>query len=341
MTGTKRSPVWRGFWSLPVPSASVEVLPSTIGRAVSVPAFALYLALSACATNVPPIQALEPDRSQTTIQLDKTVHFSAPDGASVLATPNEYLVERTADEQLRLVPDKGGAPLIVTTDRGTHDLEVSAPFSLVLALNDDARTVVLLMPDGTALDATGSLSGVQTRDIVRPRRHYQLAYHVNPVTGQVQFGDGAADLRPPASPASLSSNYRAGAGSSGNPGVSSPGDSEVSMIQLQSVLSQRQVALALTTAITAAQSEHFRLEYDTNRLGGDYAQRTEMSPESCRAVCAGDGTCQAFTFVKPPPGVTNGQCYLKRTVPAPVGDRCCISAKQKNAQQELIGNIGR
>ncbi|MDP1770395.1 MAG: PAN domain-containing protein [Nitrospirota bacterium] len=301
----------------------------------------LSLGLSACSMHEAPHPTLNADRSQTTIQLDKTVHFSAPDGAPVLATPNEYLVERTADEQLRLMPDKGGAPLIVTADRGTHDLEVSAPFPLVLAMNDDARNVVLLMPDGTALDASGSLSGMQTRDIVRPRRHYQLAYHVNPVTGQVQFGDGATGLRPPAASASLSPNYRAGAGSSGNPGVSPPGDSETSMIQLQSILSQRQVALAITTAITAAQSEHFRLEYDTNRPGGDYAQRTEISPASCRAVCAGDGSCQAFTFVKPPPGVTHGQCYLKRTVPAPVGDRCCISAKQKNAQQELIGNIGR
>jgi hypothetical protein len=232
MAGTKSPNVWPGSWSRPVSSASVEAQLSRIRRAISVPAFVLSLALSACATNVPPIPALEPDRSQTTIQLDKTVHFSAPDGAPVLATPNEYLAERTADEQLRLVPDKGGAPLILTADRGTHDLEVSAPFPLVLAMNDDARNVVLLMPDGTALDASGSLSGVQTRDIVRPRRHYQLAYQVNPVTGQVQFGDGATGLRPPAGPASLSPNYRAGAGASGNPGVSSSGEGEVSMIQL-------------------------------------------------------------------------------------------------------------
>jgi hypothetical protein len=297
------------------------------------------LALSACAISQPPQATLNSDRWQATIQFDQTVHFPAPDGAPVLVTPAEYLVEQTADAQLRLVPDTGGTPLIVAADKGTHDLEVSAPFPLVLALNDDARNVVLLMPDGTALDASGSLSGVRARDIVRARRHYQLAYQLNPATGQVQFGDGVTGQRPPAGQSRVSSNYRSGAGATGNPSASTSGDSELSMIQLQSVLSNRQVAVALTTAVTAAQNEPFRLEYDTNRPGGNYAQRTEVSPESCRAVCSGDGTCQAFSFMKPPPGVMAGQCFLKRTVPTPVGDRCCLSGKRKSAAQEVLGNI--
>jgi hypothetical protein len=273
------------------------------------------------------------------IQLDKTVHFTAPDGAPILAAPDAYLVEQTTDAQLRLVPGKGGSPLIVAAETSTHDLEVSAPFPLVLALNDDARDVVLLMPDGTALNAAGSLSGVRARDIVRQRRHYQLAYQLNPATGQVQFGDGAIGQRLPAGQPSVSSNYRIGAGASGNPGASSTSDSGVSMIPLLSVVSDRQVTQALAAAVTAAQHEQFRLEYDSNRPGGDYAQRTEVSPESCRGVCVGDGTCQSFTFVKPPPGVMAGQCFLKRTVPTPVSDRCCLSGKRKSAAEEVIGNI--
>lgn len=339
MTGTRNCEIRPEAVSTHVPSASAWAQPSTTGRVVPILVIVLYLALSACAMNEPPQAAINSDRSQTTIQFDKTVHFPAPDGAPVLAAPDEYLVEQTADAQLRLVPDKGGSPLIVAADKGTHDLEVSAPFPLVLALNEDARNVVLLMPDGTALDASGSLSGVRARDIVRPRRHYQSAYQLNPATGQVQFGDGATGQRPPAGQSSVSSNYRVGAGASGNPSASSSGDSELSMIQLQSVVSNRQVILALAAAVTAAQNEHFRLEYDTNRPGGDYAQRTEVSPESCRAVCSGDGTCQAFTFVKPPPGVMAGQCFLKRTVPTQVGDRCCLSGKRKSAAQEAIGNI--
>jgi hypothetical protein len=324
------------------PSASGGAQHSMTGQAAAALVTMLYLALSACAMSEPPQTAFNSDRWQTTIQFDKTVHFSAPDGAPVLAAPDEYLVEQTADAQLRLVPDKGGSPLIVAADKGTHDLEVSAPFSLVFALNEDARNVVLLLPDGTALDAAGSLSGVRARDIVRPRRHYQLAYQLNPATGQVQFGDGATGQRPPAGQSSVSSNYRIGAGALGDTAVAASGDSQIEMIQLQSVLADRQRALALAAAVTAAQHEQFRLEYDTNRPGGnDYAQRTEVSPESCRAVCLGDGTCQAFTFVKPAAGASAGQCLLKRTVPAYVTNPCCISGKRKSAREEMIGNVGR
>ncbi|MEO5955054.1 MAG: PAN domain-containing protein [Nitrospiraceae bacterium] len=286
----------------------------------------------------PPLNA---DRSQTTIELDKTVHFSAPDGAPVLAAPDAYLVEQMADSQLRLVPNKGGSPLLLAADTGTHDLEVSAPFPLILALNDDARDIILLMPDGTALDARGSLSGLRTRDIVRTRRHYQLAYQLDQATGQVQFGNGATGQQPPAGQSQVSSNYRVGAGASGNPGMASSGGSEISMIELQSVISNRQTMLALTTAVAAAQHEHFHLEYNANRPGNDYGQRTTVSPEACRAICSADGACQAFTFVKPPAGASAGQCYLKQAVPAQTGNSCCISAKRKSTQEELAGNIGR
>lgn len=275
------------------------------------------------------------------IQLDKTVHFPAPDGAPVLAAPDEYLVEQTTDAQLRLVPHTGGSPLIVAADQGTHDLEVSAPFPLVLALTDDERNILLLMPDGTALDASGSLSGVRARDIVRSRRHYQLAYQFDQATGQVQFGDGVAGQRPPGSQSQVASNYRVGVGSIGNIGATSTAGAEHSMIELQSALSNRATALALATNIAAAQNEPFHLEYNMNRPGNDYGLRTTVSPETCRAICSADGSCQAFTFVKPPTGASAGQCYLKQAVPAQSGNPCCISAKRKSAQQELIGNIGK
>jgi len=260
------------------------------------------------------------------IQFDKTVHFPAPDGAPVPAAPDEYLVEQTTDAQLRLVPHTGGSPLIVAADQCTHDLEVSAPFPLVLALTDDERNVMLLMPDSTALNASGSLSGVRAREIVRSRRHYQLAYQFDQATGQVQFGDGVAGQRPPRSQSQVASNYRVGAGSIGNIGATSTAGAEHSMIELQSALSNRTTALALATNIAAAQNEHFHLEYNTDRPGSDYGQRAIISPETCRAICSADGSCQAFTFVKPPAAASAGQCYLKQAVPTQNGYPCCISA---------------
>lgn len=276
----------------------------------------------------------------TTILMEQPVHFTAPDGASLLVQADDYHVEQTTETHLRLVPERGGRPILVAAETTTHDIEISQPFPLLLALNEDARNLVLLFPDGSALDAAGSLSGIQSRGLVRPRRHYHLAYQLDQATGQMQFGDAVAGKRPPEGQSQVASNYRVGAGSIGRSGTTQP-IAELEMINLQSLVSQRQLAVSLAQNIAAAQSEPFHLEYNTDRPGNDYGQRTTVSPEGCRAICSANGSCQAFTFVKPPPGSATGQCYLKRNVPTAVASPCCVSGKRKSTQAEVIGNIGK
>lgn len=309
-------------------------------------ALALFLAvgIAGCASQHSGNTA-ESDQSSTTItstmiMMGQPVYFTAPDGTPLLVQADDYRVEQTTESHLRLVPEKEGRPILLAAVTTTHDIEVSKPFPLLLALNEDARNLVLLFPDGSALDAAGSLSGIQSRDLARPRRHYHLAYQLDQATGQVTFGDGVAGQRLPGGQSQAASNYRVGAGSIGNIGATSP-NAELEMVNLQSLVSQRQLAVSLAQNIVAAQNESFHLEYNTNRPGNDYGQRTAVSPEACRAICSADGQCQAFTFVKPPAGASNGQCYLKQAVPMQIGSSCCISAKRKSAAQELIGNIGR
>jgi len=289
--------------------------------------------LSACTTTGKGVDAT------SIIQLDKPIHFTAPSGTAVLASPDDYLVESTTDGQLRLQPQRGGLPLLLAADAVTHDIELSGPIPLLLAFGEDTRDLVLLLPDGTALDAAGSLSGVQTRDIVRPRRHYQLAYYLDPTTGQVRFGDGAKGQRPPTSPSNISASYQIDVGPL--PRLNQSPSSERTTIQLQQHLSDLQNAEALAGNVSKKLEEGFRLEFDTDRPGNDYGQRVTSSAEACRSICSGDGNCQAFTFVKPPAGSLAGQCFLKRTVPTPVGNSCCISAKRTSTRQELIQNIGK
>jgi hypothetical protein len=115
---------------------------------------------------------------------------------------------------------------------------------------------------------------------------------------------------------------------------------ELSTIELPSALSQRQLAVRLTQNIAPAQNEPFHLEYNMNRSGSDYGQRTTVSPEACQSLCLADSACQAFTFVKPLAGASAGQCYLKQAVPPQSGNPCCISAKRKSAQENVLGNVG-
>jgi len=301
----------------------------------------LMALLAGCGAQGLPPSPTYTEQTMPALTLDTAIHFATPDGAPLLVEPDAYMVERTADAQLRLVPEKGDRPILLAAVLTTHDIEVSKPFPLLLALNEDARNLVLLFPDGTALDAAGSLSGIQSRDLARSRRHYHLAYQLDQATGQVTFGDGFPGQRPPGGQSQqVASNYRVGAGSIMDIGATSP-SAELEMINLQSLVSQRQQAVSLAQNIAAAQNEPFHLEYNMNRPGNDYGQRTTFTPEACRTICSTDSACQAFTFVKPPANASAGQCYLKQAVPTQIGNPCCISAKRRSAQEELVGNIGK
>ena len=269
-------------------------------------------------------------REAVLIDLDKPLHFMTTEGADTVVPAGSYLLEQAQGAQLRLLSD-GRAPILIAADHTTHDIDLSIPFALTFAQQEDQPHVLLLMPDGQAFDAIGSLSGIRSRDAQRVTRHYQYSAE----SGTVKFGDGTSGRRPPSTQSTISSSYREGIGATGN----REAGGELQMIQLQSLISQRQTALALTTAIFNAQNERFHLEYGMNRPGADYAQRMEATPEACRTSCSGDPTCQAFTFVKPLAGTTSGQCFLKRAVPDPVAASCCISGKRKSAQEEIMGNI--
>ena len=135
-------------------------------------AFILAINTAGCAAehsgNIAESELSSTTITSTMIQLEQPVHFTAPDGGPVVVEPNDYHVEQTTESHLRLVPEKGGRPILLAAVTTTHDIEVSKPFPLLLALNEDARNLVLLLPDGTALDAAGSLSGIQSRDLARP-----------------------------------------------------------------------------------------------------------------------------------------------------------------------------
>lgn len=195
--------------------------------------------------------------------------------------------------------------------------------------NEDTHHVIVFLPDGMTLEATGSVSGIQTRGNVRVTRHYQL----NPTTGVVRFGDGQQGRRLPTTQSNISAQYREGSRSQGG--------AELSMIELQSVVSKRDTALALTTSLLNSLHGQFQLEAGTDRPGNDFARHLAESPESCRTRCAGEETCQAFTFVKPIPGSAQGSCFLKRSEPQPMANPCCVSGTRSSSQDKIIRNIGR
>src|SRR5437867_7246088 len=121
---------------------------------------ALLLLTGSCAT----VQDM-PARFMT-VTIEKPVHFSAPDGADVMAAPGRYHVDSIEDAKLQLTPAEsaaGSSPLIVAAMALPHEEPVESRVALSVPNGEDEHHVVLLMPDGKGLDAGGTYSGLRSR----------------------------------------------------------------------------------------------------------------------------------------------------------------------------------
>lgn len=263
----------------------------------------------------------------TTIALDKPTHFTATDGGTLLAPAGQYVVDPADESHLRLTSETSAAPLVIAAALQAHDIDIPAPFVLSFSEREDEPHVLLLLPDGRALDAVGSFSGVQSRDVIRTN----LRYTFQAKAETVRFGDGVMGTVPSTGASSVSSSFRTGVGKLGNV---EPQD-KMGAFEIQRIMSDYSQAEVLAQSVLAKMNERFRLEFNVDRPGRDYAQRAEANPESCRAGCSADTNCQAFTFVKPATGGATGQCFLKRTVPASVTNPCCISGTRKSAIEKI------
>jgi len=98
------------------------------------------------------------------IDLPRSIHFTAPDGGDVQLPPASYHIEQAGESSLRLVKD-GAPPIEIQATRIPHDESISAPLRLAVMEEgqDEELHLLLLLPGGQALDATGSYSGMRSR----------------------------------------------------------------------------------------------------------------------------------------------------------------------------------
>ena len=69
-----------------------------------------------------------------------------------------------------------------------------------------------------------------------------------------------------------------------------------------------------------------------DRPGGDFRNFDLVvpNPKLCKATCDGDGSCQAWTFVRPGVQGPRARCWLKFFVPPAVTNNCCMSGVRFN-----------
>ncbi len=110
-----------------------------------------------------------------TVMLDRSIHFTSPEGTDVKVPAGPYHLESAGESRLRLRATDGGATFLIHVQSTRHTESVDSPLALAVATDEDTTHIVLLMPDKTALDAQGSHSGVRSRaDLSQPLKAFQL-----------------------------------------------------------------------------------------------------------------------------------------------------------------------
>jgi len=102
----------------------------------------------------------------TTIELDAPVHFLAPDGSDLVVEAGTYAIE-PAEEWIRLIAGERHDALLIEAKKGSHELDIEHAIAVSIPGKSEGQAdnhyVLLLLPGGQTLEATGTYSGIRAR----------------------------------------------------------------------------------------------------------------------------------------------------------------------------------
>lgn len=98
----------------------------------------------------------------TRIVLERDARFATPGGDTAGVGAGAWRVEAIGDAALRLVPDDGAA-MEVAAREAPHTETLAGPLAVAVAGDAGAQHVLLLFPDGTGLEAIGTVGDVSPR----------------------------------------------------------------------------------------------------------------------------------------------------------------------------------
>ena len=103
--------------------------------------------------------------ANTTITVEKAVHVTTAEGSDLILNIGDYTVE-PAQDWLRITPSNGTAvdAHLLETQVGKHEERLTDPLAIsATGVEPDTHHLVLLLPGGKSLEATGSYTGVRSR----------------------------------------------------------------------------------------------------------------------------------------------------------------------------------
>ena len=110
------------------------------------------------------IQAI-PTFANTTVRFEKAVHVTTAEGGDLVLDIGDYVLE-PAQEWIRITPSGGHAidANLLEARIGKHEEKLTDPLAIsATGVEPDTHHLVLLLPGGKSLEATGSYSGIRSR----------------------------------------------------------------------------------------------------------------------------------------------------------------------------------
>jgi len=133
-----------------------------------------------------PVLALEGE-NHTAVAFEKTLHFLSPEDTDEQVKPGIYEVKAAGVDSLWLFQGEELVPHLIQAVPFTHEESLEEPVVVTLS-EEDAQRLLLLLPEGKGLEASGSYSGIRSkravdRPIVNPKeRTSQIRSQVKAIT---------------------------------------------------------------------------------------------------------------------------------------------------------------
>ena len=109
-------------------------------------------------------QEAGPVEFEQVIEFDRELHFLTPDGQDKVIPAGGYYVDAVQNGlRLKSADIEEAEAVIVQAEATTHEQSVAAPEGVSIKEGEDQQAVLVLLPDGKAMQAVGSSSGIQSR----------------------------------------------------------------------------------------------------------------------------------------------------------------------------------
>lgn len=98
------------------------------------------------------------------IGLDRDVHFLTPQGEDTVVPSGAYTIEAVEGGLIFTPSDEAnGKAVIIQAEATTHETSIESSQPVSMPVEENQHVVILLLPDGKAIQAVGSYSGVRPR----------------------------------------------------------------------------------------------------------------------------------------------------------------------------------